>query len=138
MSRHETQELLTQIKVFFPRFEGVSKTGDEFEVSQSVVNEWYKRLGWMELKEAEEILNRYMRSENGSKTPNINLWLSRGRGPAKGFATAFLDRRHHAIRHQPEPGGPVFERKAGYDELQQVWIDEDGYMWITEKEAANG
>ena len=128
MNRDEIKDLLRQIKVFYPRFDNVEKApGNMYQISGVVIESWYDRIGWMELDQAQNILNRYMEAENGNKTPNISLWLSGGKQyRASAEVTAFYDRRTGTVVWEPEEGHR-FELKGEWN--KGTFEDEDGRRW---------
>ena len=131
MTREETMELLRQIKVFYPRFDGVEKSGAGYAINPVVIDSWYKRIGYMSLERAIAILDAYMATENGSRTPTISVWLNGGRVGAKvGRITATLDRQHGVLIWQPGDDGKVYEKKIAYNEKRGVWTTEDGYDYV--------
>lgn len=129
MDKQQIKDLLIQVKVFYPRFEAVEKDGGRYMVMTQTIDSWYRSVGWMEYDQALRILDSYMQSENGSKTPNAALWISGGKKQtSSGRCTASLDRRHGVIRWEPEHG-EVFERKV-VSETQTTIEDEEGYLWF--------
>lgn len=131
MTREEIIKLLIQIKVFFSRFDGVEKTASGYAVNPAVADSWHRRIGFMEYQKALVILDSYMASENGSRTPTISLWMNAGRIATKaGRCTATLDRKHSCIMWQPEEGGRVYEKPVKWNARREVWEDEDGYEYI--------
>lgn len=128
MDKQEIKQLLIQIKVFFPRFEAVEKDGNRYGVMTQTVDAWHRQIGWMDYDRALQILDQYMSSENGSKTPNVSLWIRGGKiQQASIRCTGSLDLRHGVIRWEPERG-EVYERKI-VRENAGTFEDEDGYMW---------
>lgn len=131
MTREEVTKLLTQIKVFYSRFDGVEKTVAGYAVNPAVADSWFRRIGYMEYGKALAILDGYMASESGSRTPTISLWMNGGRNAAQaGRCTATLDRRNSCILWQPEEGGKVYEKPVKWNARREVWEDEDGYEYI--------
>lgn len=129
MSDEEIKRLLTQIKVFYPRFDAVEKDGNRYGIMKETVTAWHRVIGWMDLDQALKILDDYMASEQGGRTPNINLWSRGGKMQAKAaWHSARLDRQRGLIIWQPE-GGPVFEKKTTYNTRLGAWEDDDGYLW---------
>lgn len=133
MSKDEINQLLKQIKILYPRFDSVEKDGMKYGIIPEVTEAWHRRIGWMDLDRALKILDRYMESENGSKTPTLALWMNNGRAQARSddYETAYLDRRAGAVIWTPEQGGPVYERKVTFNEHNGCWEDEEGYLWAT-------
>lgn len=131
MDKQEIKNLLTQIKVFYPRFDAVEKSGSGFMVMAQTVDSWHRVIGWMDYDRAIQILDSYMESEQGNKTPNINLWKRGGKLQQKAaWHSARLDHHRGLVIWQPE-GGPVFEKKADYSPRLGAWVDEDDYLWAT-------
>ena len=134
MTREETMELLKQIKVFYPRFDGVEKSGDGYAINPAVTDSWFKRIGYMSLERALKILDGYMSTENGSRTPTISLWMNNGRTAMQGGEiTATLDRRNGVLVWKPE-SDKTFEKKISYNRQRGVWTTEDGYDYISIEE----
>lgn len=129
MTKQEVKDLLIQVKVFYPRFESVEKDGARYGVMTATVDSWYNRLGYMEYAEAIRILNSYMESENGKKTPGIQLWLNGGKVQDTAWHNAVF--RRGMIRWQPEKNGEVFEIRAEWNERKGCYEDEDGRLWAT-------
>lgn len=131
MSKDEINMLLKQIKIMFPRFDNVEKDGSRFGIIPEVTDSWFQRLGWMEYDRAIQILDRYMESENGSRTPTIALWMNNGKAQRRsdGRITASWDERNQCIRWQPEEEGVVYELKAHWSEAEGCYIDNEGQRW---------
>ena len=128
MDKREIKDLLIQIKVFFPRFESVEKDGSRFMVMTQTVDSWYRQLGFMTFERALEILDKYMQSENGSKTPSVSLWLHNGKMHRSVWHNARLDLRNGVIVWQPEGSDETYERKIVHD-YGGTYEDEEGYLW---------
>lgn len=129
MDKQQLKQLLIQVKVFFPRFDAVEKDGNKYGVMSQTIDAWYRQIGYLEYDRALEILDQYMASDNGSKTPNISLWVQNGRVQSKAWHSAILDRRHGVIRWQPEDGLPQ-ELPCSFDTNRGVWVDTVyGYDW---------
>ena len=133
MDKNEIGTLLKEVKVCYPRFDAVEKMDGHYHCSPEVIEAWHRRIGWMDLDRALKILDRYMESENGGKTPTLALWMNNGRAQARtaDCDTAYLDRRTGAVIWTPEQGGPVYERKVTFNEHNGFWEDEEGYLWAT-------
>lgn len=131
MDKQQIKDLLIQIKVFYPRFEAVEKDGNKYGVLTQTIDSWYRQLGYMEYERALEILDSYLKSENGSKTPNAALWIRGGRAEAANvWHSAWLDERHGVIVWEPEKGKKE-ELTFVYDQVRQCWTDDIyGYDWI--------
>ena len=131
MSRQEIEDLLKQIKVFYPRFEAVEKDDGRYTVSEAVTDSWYSRIGYMSFDKAMKILDQYMLSDDHAKTPHITLWINGGKmeEKAKGGHTAALDMQHGVILWQPDPEGAVYEIKCWWDQARGAWTDEEGRLW---------
>ena len=131
MTKDEIKKLLAQIKIMYPRFDSVEKKDNRFAIMPEVAEVWFQRLGWMEYDRAIKILDRYMESENGSKTPGIALWMGNGKAQARaeGYESAYFDRKIGAVIWKPESDGPTFERKVTFNEHNGCWEDEEGYLW---------
>lgn len=129
MDNNEIKQLLTQIKVFFPRFEAVEKDGGQFMINTKTVDAWHRAIGWMDLDQALGILDKYIESDQGSKTPNVSLWKRGGRLENKAaWHSARFDSRRGLVIWQPEDG-PTYEIKAHVDEHGDIIDDEFGYIW---------
>lgn len=129
MDKREIQELLVQIKIFFPRFDAVEKTDGQFRINPAVTDSWYDRIGWMEKERAFAILDRYMEDE--TKTPGITLWMQNGKTTkgSNAWHSAVLDRKHGVIVWTPEGGLPQ-ELPATYDTRRECWVDSEYvYDW---------
>lgn len=133
MDKNEIGTLLKEVKVCYPRFDAVEKMDGHYHCSPEVIEAWHRRIGWMDLDRALKILDRYMESENGGKTPTLALWMNNGRAQARAadYDTAYLDRRAGAVIWTPEQGGPVYERKVTFNEHNGCWEDGEGYLWAT-------
>ncbi len=131
MNKDELKELLKQIKIFYPRFEGVEKApGGLYQVSNVMCDAWYKQIGWLEFDRAIAILDRYMLSDSADKTPKVSLWITNGNVQAsKVHPSAFFDRRHGVIRWRPELNGPVYELPVSWSEQQGCYVDQEGQLW---------
>ena len=129
MDKQQIKDLLIQIKVFYPRFESVEKDGGRYAVMSATVDSWHRQIGYMEYEEALGILDRYMESDQGNKTPTASLWKRGGRKESKAWHNAKVEPERGVIVWQPEDG-PVFERKIkSYDNKTKTYEDEDGYLW---------
>ncbi len=131
MDRQEIKDLLMQVKVCYPRFESVEKTNGEFVVNPVVVDSWYRRLGYMDYTQALKILDTYMTSENGTRIPSMNLWVTGGKVQQRSVrCTAVFDRKKGAILWWPEEGNDTpIERPVFLNPESLCWEDEDGYCW---------
>ena len=129
MTKQEVKDLLIQIKVFYPRFESVEKDGARYGVMTATVDSWYNRLGYMEYAEAIRILNSYMETDDGRKTPNIQLWLNGGKKQEPVWHNATF--KNGMITWQPEKNGVVYEIRAEWNGKRQCIEDEDGRLWAT-------
>lgn len=128
MTNLEIKKLLIQIKVFYPRFDSVEKTDGGYAVSTQVIDAWHRQIGWMEYDDALKILDNYIASENGSKTPTVSLWQQNGKVIQKSvWHNAALDLQHGVIVWEPEKG-TVFERRIVRED-HGTYEDEDGYLW---------
>lgn len=127
MDKQEIRDLLIQVKVFYSRFDAVEKDGGRYMVMTQTVDSWYRQLGYMPYEKAIEILDRYMRSEEGTKTPSVTMWLNGGRSARLAWHNATLDLRHGVIVWTPE-GGETYERRI-VKEDHGCYEDEDGYVW---------
>lgn len=129
MDKAQIKQLLIQIKIFYPRFDGVEKDGNRYGVMSQTIDAWHRQLGWMDYNRALEILDNYIRSESGGKTPNAALWVRNGKvKQASGWCTAYFDQLRGVIKWQPEQNGEVFERKVKSIKAGAI-EDEDGYLW---------
>ena len=129
MTKQEIRDLLIQIKVFYPRFDSVEKDGGRFGVMSATVDSWFERLGWMEYEHALQILNSYMETDDGRKTPNIQLWMNGGKKSGSTWHNAVFQRG--VIRWQPEKDGEVYEIRAEWNEKKGCYEDEEGRLWAT-------
>lgn len=129
MTNLEIKKLLIQIKVFYSRFDAVEKTDGGYAVSTQVIDAWHRQIGWMDYDRALKILDDYMQSENGSKTPTAALWVRNGKvKQASVWCTAYFDQLRGVIKWKPEQNGEVFERKVKSIKAGAI-EDEDGYLW---------
>ena len=128
MDKQEIANLLVQIKTFYSRFDAVEKVDGRFRVNPATVDSWFRLIGFMDYDRALEILDGYMGSDNGSKTPTAALWVHNGRLQKHSvWSSAKLDLQHGVIVWQPE-GGDVYERKI-VKEAGGTYEDEEGYLW---------
>ena len=130
MDKREIQELLVQIKIFFPRFSAVEQEEGQFRIKQAVTDSWYDRIGWMEKARATAILDHYMETGE-TRTPGVSLWMQNGKimQGSNVWHSAYLDRKHGVIVWTPENGKPQ-ELPATYNTRRGVWTDtEYGYDW---------
>ena len=70
-----------------------------------------------------------METDDGRKTPNIQLWLNGGKVQDTAWHNAVF--RRGVIRWQPEKNGEVFEIRAEWNERKGCYEDEDGRLWAT-------
>lgn len=133
MTVDDIKKLLKQIKIFYPRFDAVDKTDKGYELNDDVKDAWYKRIGWMDLDRALKILDDYMESEQGSKTPGIALWMNNGRvmKRSENYDTAVFDRQRGIVVWKPDPAGDTFERPVSWSNEEGCYVDQDGYRWAT-------
>ena len=128
LDKAQIKQLLIQIKVFYSRFDAVEKDGNMYGVMGQTIDAWHRQIGWMEYDDALKILDNYIASENGSKTPGISLWKQNGKVMQKSvWHNAALDLQHGVIVWEPEKG-TVFERRI-VRENHGTYEDEDGYLW---------
>lgn len=129
MDKLEIKQLLIQIKVFYSRFDAVEKDGNRYGVMSQTVDAWHRQIGWMDYGRALQILDDYVQSENGGKTPTAALWARNGKAKeASVWCNASLDQLHGVIRWQPEKDGEVYERKL-VGLRSGCYEDEDGCLW---------
>lgn len=130
MTLEDTKSLLIQVKSFYPRFDYVEKHGNEFFVNENIAVNWHRKIGWMDIKMAMALLDRWMDSEDGSKPPTISWWIRNGKAPEKQTpATMYFDRRNSACVWHPEPGGKVIEIPLHKDPLSDTYHDAEGRLY---------
>ena len=131
MDKQEIKQLLTQIKVFYPRFDAVEKDGGSYMIMAQTVDSWHRVIGWMDYDRAVGILDRYMESDQGAKTPTVSLWKHGGKTDQKqAWHSAWFDQRNGAVVWQPEDG-PKYELKASCNRHGDIIDEEFGYIWGT-------
>lgn len=131
MDKQEIKQLLMEIKVVYPRFESVEKDGAQFMVNSKVVESWHRLIGWMDYDKAIEILDKYMESDQGAKTPTVNLWKHGGKVQEKqAWHSSWFDSRNGVVVWQPEDG-PKYELKASYNKRGDLVDEEFDYVWGT-------
>lgn len=130
MERQEIMELLKQIKIFYPRFDAVEKVEGGFRLNPDVIDSWYKRLGYMSRERAFQILNRYMESEDGQKTPHISLWINGGKQDMRtARCTAVFDRQRGIAIWTPDEGLPAEEVPLSWNYRRGAYEDAEGRLW---------
>lgn len=130
MSKNEIEELLKQIKVFYPRFDGAEKTDGGFRILPEVCTSWFRQIGFMSLERALQILNQHIRSEDGSKTPHVSLWIAGGDKAAKAAAcTAVFDRRTGCALWKPRKDVPTQEIQLSWNNSKGAYMDAWGRLW---------
>lgn len=129
MTDNDIRILLCKIKTFFPRFANVEIEDGQYKIRPSVTASWFDAIGWMEYDRAVEILNDYLQSEDGAKTPNVSLWMNNGKMHRSSvWHNARLDLRHGVIVWQPEGSDETYERKIVHD-YDGTYEDEEGFLW---------
>ena len=133
MTKDEIKKFLAQVKIMYPRFDSVEKRDNRFAIMPEVADAWFQRIGWMEYDRAIKILDDYMESENGSRTPGIALWMANGKAQrrSENYESAVFDRLRGIITWKPEPEGKTFEIPVSWDGQQGCYVDQDGYRWAT-------
>lgn len=133
MTKDEIKKFLAQVKIMYPRFDAVEKEGTRFGVLPEVADAWYTRIGWMDFDRAIKILDDYMESDTGSRTPGIALWMANGKAQRRSedHDTAVFDRKRGIIVWKPETEGKVFEIPVSWSEAEGCYLDGDGQRWAT-------
>lgn len=130
MSREEIEELLKQIKAFYPRFEGVQTVNGAFQVNPDVTDSWFRRIGYMSADRARKVLDSYLESDDAQKVPHVSLWVSEGQNDARvAHATAVFDRRRGIILWTPDADGKTTEIPVTWNARLGAYMDAEGRLW---------
>lgn len=136
MTRSDVKSLLVKIKVFYPRFEAVEKVEGGFRVPEPVIENWHRMIGFLEMKDAETILEHHLGSENGGRVPGVSLFLSGGKSyKANVWSSATLDQINRCIWWKPERNEEARKLDVKWDDARKVYTDlEFGYDWAYAEE----
>lgn len=128
MDKQQIKDLLIQIKVFYPRFESVEKIENKYGVLSHVIDSWYRQIGFMEYEEAIGILDRYMESDQGNKTPTVSIWKRGRKTQSKAWHSTIIDPYKRKVTLTPENGEPQ-EVSVIFSTSDGLWVDEDSYLY---------